>query len=430
MSEYYDGFNNSGNGEGGDIPKTPKKTPGTAILIAVIAIIFVAAMVAVAMDISKNADNNNYYNSNGSSELAATSSEAQSELSRGDYSEVVTVPEVSEAPATELAELYDRCSQSCVTITCTVSGNDIFYGSYESTSLGSGFILTDDGYVVTNQHVIDGAKSDSVKVIFYDGAEFSAEIIGSDEIYDIAVLKIDAIDRKLVPIEIGNSDSLKVGDAVFAIGTPCDIILAGTLTYGVISGKERELEITNSSGKVIRTMKLIQTDATLNSGNSGGPLFNMQGQIVGINNRKLMNEYEGIGFSIPINGAVQIINELISCGEVTSGDSYVTSSAYLGIEVIEISEAVISEYKLPSDTPKGVLVVSVYRNTAVYAAGLSAFDVITEFNGVRVETFEALSGELAKYKSGETVTMKYYRPDRKGQSGENFEIEFKLDAAA
>lgn len=326
-----------------------------------------------------------------------------------------------------IADLYDYCIDSCVSIVCTVEvtsqgiwGNP---STYEKTSLGSGFII-EGGHIVTNHHVIDDAKE--IKVVFSDGAEVKAELVGSDETYDIAVLKVKS-DKALTPVKLGDSSKIRIGEEVIAIGTPSGIEFAGTLTYGVVSGLNRKIEITDDFGKVTRTMYLIQTDATLNPGNSGGPLFNMKGEVIGVNNMKLISSYEGIGFSIPINGAMEIINALIKGEELPDSD-YATTAAYLGIEGATVS-LVREDYNLGKNVPDGVLVVSVERKSAIYKAGLSAYDVITKFEGVEVKSIEELKNELAKHNAGKEVTIEIYRASRSGDTGETLTLKFKLEKA-
>lgn len=270
----------------------------------------------------------------------------------------------------------------------------------------------------------------SIDVIFYDGTEYDAELVGSDDASDLAVLKIDA--ENLTPIELGNSDALSVGDPVVAIGTPYSISLAGTLTQGVISGVEREVTVSSGTGSGTKTMRLLQTDTTINPGNSGGPLLNMQGQVVGINTLKLMDEYEGIGFAIPMTNAVEIINMLIQDGEVVSrpDNDYVTVSAYLNITVSEINDQTIALYRLPEDVPEGVLVVNIgSRTAAIYRAGVEVYDIITEFNGQAITNNTSLKEALAACKAGDEATIKVYRISRDGSSGSELTFTFRLDAA-
>lgn len=341
-----------------------------------------------------------------------------------DISQTVQVSGNNQPQSSELTQLYETCSPSCVTIYVTYGRNTNGY------AIGSGFVLTADGYIATNQHVIeDGAN---FKVIFYDGTEYDAELVGSDAIRDLAVLKINA--KELKPLEIGNSSALAIGQFVIAIGTPYDIALAGTMTYGIISGVNREIEITDDNGRVTKTMTLIQTDTAINPGNSGGPLLNTAGQVIGINSLKLADDYEGIGFAIPINYAVEIFNQLIQYGRVVQdpSDDFVTANARLGVTVYNL-EAGLQAHRIRPQCEypdEGVLVVTIEPNTAAYAAGLQMYHIITEFAGEKITNVEDLTNVLAKHKAGETVTMKVFAFSRNFSSGEYQTLTFVLDAAA
>lgn len=318
---------------------------------------------------------------------------------------------------TAYTELYEKCSGSCVSVICT-------FDKSSGYTLGSGFVLSEDGYIATNHHVIEDA--DKITVQFYDGTEYEATLIGSDSITDLAVLRIEA--KGLVPAELGNSDKVSVGEPVVAIGTPYDITLKGTMTTGVVSGLAREVECTDDYGNVVKTMTLIQTDASINPGNSGGPLFNMNGQVIGINTLKLMNEYEGLGFSIPITDAIEVFEILVKYGELPdySDTDFVKTSPKLHITVLSVSDARDSiEYGryISKDAPEGVYVTQVTPGTAIYEAGLEIYDIITEFNGVTIESTAELAAELAKCSAGQQVTIKVYH------RGEYKTLTFKLDKA-
>ncbi len=327
--------------------------------------------------------------------------------------EVIKVGEVPTEYISDLTEIYESVYDSCLTV-------------FADTSMGSGFVITEDGYIITNHHVV--SKTKTVKIEFYNGDKYDAEIIGSDSMSDIAVLKIDATGLK--PLAIGNSDVLKVGEQVVAIGTPYGHELAGTMNTGIISGTNRKIEVTNDSGKVVKTMTLLQTDTSINPGNSGGPLINMAGQIIGINTLKLMDEYEGLGFAIPINNAVSIINTLIEYGEVEErpDDDFVKANPRLHITVMNVEDAV-NEYNINAqiELPAGVFVIDVLRDSAIYRAGLEFYDIITEFNGVEIPDKEVLTSELVKYRAGQTVTIKVFRLNRLGTKGTYHEFTFKLD---
>lgn len=310
----------------------------------------------------------------------------------------------------DLAELYDSIDNSCITVVTDVA-------------LGSGFVVTEDGYVITNHHVIDGAKT--IKVVFYDDSEYTATLVGSDETSDIAVLDIEGV---FTPISIGNSDNILVGEKVVAVGTPYSIELAGTMTEGIISGIARDIDVTNDYGSVVKTMTLIQTDTSINPGNSGGPLISMDGQVIGINTMKLMDEYEGLGFAIPINSAIDIANALIA--GIDPENDFVTASAKLNITVMTVEDA-ITQYSIDVeyDLPDGAFVADVTRNSAIYMAGLEQYDIITEFNGVAVASKEDLVEELGKCEAGDSVTIKIFRLNRRGDAGEYMDLTFNLDSA-
>ena len=298
------------------------------------------------------------------------------------------------------------------------SGTQIIEGS------GSGFIFNSDGYIITNHHVVDGATR--ITVYFHDGGTAEAELVGSDALSDIAVIKIDPTDRNLIPMEIGDSSLMKVGDEVLAIGCPAGIEFMGTVTDGIISAINRDVELDNASSmsSSTKTMTLLQTNATINRGNSGGPLINTKGQVIGINTLKLSSDYEGIGFSIPMNGALPIITQLIEHGEVLERtESFVSSEGVIGISASEITKG-DSEYY---DIPMGVMVVQIDKDSSAAAAGLRRGDIITKFNGDEVTTVNQLNKLKSKFKAGDEVTLSVYR-ETKDSEGE-FEIKFKLDMA-
>ncbi len=369
--------------------------------------------------------------------------EGEPEKTTDDSSQVTEIPDVvktSPLPGDSfdsMIDLYAKCSQSCVSIIC-VSEYEYDYGfykdKYEATSLGSGFIVEGEkngvkkNYIVTNHHVIEGAKSIEVK--FYNSEiTYKAELIGSDATTDIAVLTIDKND--MTPIEIGDSDALQVGQWVVAIGTPADLALEGTMTYGIISGLNRALDIENDQGTVTKTMNVIQTSAEINPGNSGGPLINMAGQVIGINTMKTTN-YESLGFALPSSKAVDIINQIIVNGKVTDRDNtFVTSSAQLGISGATVTDELRKTYNLPDDAPDGVLIITVSRGTAVYEAGLSIYDIITEFDGEKVTSIEQLKELISKHSAGDKVSMRYYSPgQRPGEKSEYVDCTFVLDGVA
>lgn len=406
-----------------------KKHIGRALAAAVLAIFMLAAMV---YGVIAALEDGAVYENSGSSDTslgAGINSEEASE----DHSESVSVPEVivpdpkpdndsdGDADNGNLTAIYEQYYNICCTVTVT-------YGSTASGySIGSGFVInSENGYIATNYHVIEDARK--VTVEFYDGSEYEAEIVGGDSTSDLAVLKIEAED--LAQAYLGDSGSIKVGERVVAIGTPYSEELAGTMTTGIVSGIARDIEITNDYGTVIKTMTLIQTDCSINPGNSGGPLIDMNGRVIGITSLKIADEeFEGIGFAIPITSAIRIFNQIIA-GEKVDSD-FTSANARLGITVSGV-EAGLENYRIrPScEYPEGALVVSVEPGTAIYKAGLEMFDIITDFNGKAVTTTEELINELAKYKAGESVTVTVFRFNRFFSGGETHTLEFELDSAA
>jgi serine protease Do len=296
--------------------------------------------------------------------------------------------------ALSFQEIYQKVIPSVVSITSTLSGG---------TATGTGIIMSEDGYIITNYHVIDGAEH--LTVLLHDDTEYVAALVGGDESSDLAVLKIDA--AGLEAAEFGSSASLQVGDEVVAIGDPLGTELRGTMTNGIISAINRDLQVDD------RTMTLIQTNAALNSGNSGGPLINCYGQVIGINTMKMSSYYssiEGLGFAIPISNAKPIIDELIEQG-------YVSGRPAIGIRIAQdVNTAVRAYYNIP----EGVIVQSVTSGSDAAAKGLQAGDVIIAFEGTTVTSSDELKTLLNSYVAGETVRMTIWR------NGETFDISIVL----
>ncbi len=316
-------------------------------------------------------------------------------------------------------QIYGNCAPSCCTISVSVNGTPY--------SVGSGFVIdAENGYIATNHHVIESGTE--IEVIFYDGTKYKATLIGSDSTTDLAVLHIEA--ENLVQVEFGDSNNIKVGEGVVAIGTPYDQSLAGTMTTGIISGVARGVEITNSSGKVIKVMTLLQTDCSINPGNSGGPLIDMAGNVVGITSLKLVDErFEGIGFAIPITDALDIFKKLIA-GEPINGSGIATAAPRIGVTVYEADYG-FSYFRINPrcEYPKGVLVGDIEVTSSAYKAGLYRFDIITDFAGYPIETINDLNAALEKFKAGDEVEITVFRFDRYFQTGKTETIKFNLDAA-
>ena len=295
--------------------------------------------------------------------------------------------------ALSLQAIYEKSIPSVASIICRHRGG---------SSSGTGIVMSADGYIITNYHVIDGAQE--IQVLLEDDAYHEAELIGGDEPTDLAVLRIAA--EGLTPAEFGDSDVLRVGDQVVAIGDPLGTELRGTMTDGIVSAINRDLIIDG------RHMTLIQTNAALNSGNSGGPLINCYGQVIGINTVKMIGgsaSAEGLGFAIPLNVAKPIIDELIERG-------YVSGRPAIGVEGTTLDVRTQFFYNLPA----GIIITAVEEGSDAESKGLTADDVIVSFGGVRVSTVEELEAAKEATAAGDTVTIGIYR------SGTYYEVPVVL----
>ena len=258
----------------------------------------------------------------------------------------------------------------------------------QTSALGSGFIINEKGIVVTNNHVIEGAEDIVVQV--NGEKKFKAKVIGADPLSDIAVLQIET-EEKFTPVKFGNSDKARIGDWVIAIGNPFG--LGGTVTSGIISARNRSIGLT-------RYEDYIQTDASINSGNSGGPLFDMNGDVIGINTAILGRSGNvGIGFSIPSNSAKIVIDQLIEFGETKRG--------WLGVRIQDVTKEIADIEKL--DKPRGALVASVAQNSPSEKAGVKAGDIILEFNGEVIGEMKELPIIVARTEVGKKVKVKIWR---------------------
>jgi serine protease Do len=258
----------------------------------------------------------------------------------------------------------------------------------KSSALGSGFIIDEKGIVITNNHVIQDAEDIIVRL--NDEKEFNAQVIGADPLSDIAVLQLDT-KEKFKPVKFGNSDKARIGDWVIAIGNPFGF--GGTVTSGIISARNRSLGLS-------RYEDYIQTDASINSGNSGGPLFDMNGDVIGINTAILGRSGSiGIGFAIPSNSAKTVIDQLIEFGETKRG--------WLGVRIQDVTKEIAEVENL--DKPRGALVASVASNSPSEKAGVKAGDIILEFDGKLIQEMKQLPAIVAKTKVGKKVNVKIWR---------------------
>jgi len=285
-----------------------------------------------------------------------------------------------------------------------------FFGNQKATQEGSGIIIRSDGYILTNNHVIatDSDMYDNIKIKVYlanSDEPIIAEVVGTDAQTDMAVLKIDCTD--LPTIEYGNSSECRVGEMVVAIGNPLGMEFAGSVSVGYISALDRKLSDSNGN-----TLNLMQTDAAINSGNSGGALVNTKGQLIGINTAKIQGTgVEGLGFAIPIDDVKEIIESLITNKKVIR--------PYLGIGGVAVDEKIARE----NDLVVGVYVQSIETFSAAERAGVRVGDVITEVEGIKVQTVDELNEVKNKYNVGDTIKLKINR------DGKEEEISVKLQAS-
>ena len=316
-----------------------------------------------------------------------------------------------------IAEVAEKVGPSVVGIKTTVLTRDFFYGLTESNPSGSGIIFKENGYILTNNHVIENALTSGtnniangckIEVILPSEKEevYEAKVVGRDSKTDLAVLKIEK--SGLNAVEFGNSDRLRVGEVAIAIGNPGGLEYMGSVTSGIISGLNRTLALENG-----RQLKLIQTDAAINPGNSGGALVNSKGQVIGINTVKIAgSEYEGLGFAIPSNKVIEIGESLVEF-------KYVKGRPLIGITIdTRYNESMAKRYSMPV----GVYVASVDLLSSAYRAGIEKGDIITEFGDVAIKDIDQLNEEKNKYVAGEEVKVKVY----KSTTGKTKTVKIKL----
>lgn len=326
------------------------------------------------------------------------SSQGGSDSSGSTASTVITIDGNVESV---VEAVYDKSAVSVVGIRTKASVQGFFGGSTESTGEGSGVIYTEDGYIITNYHVISEvvtvqSENSSVEVFLMSQPEdpVDAKVIGYNASADLAVIKIEKKD--LPAVSVANSDEIKVGQYAIAIGCPGGIEFLNSVSYGIISGLNRTITIDS-----IGEMELIQTDAAINPGNSGGALLNSKGELIGINSSKLVDEsFEGMGFAIPANTVLEVVKEII--------DNKDNPSPYIGIEIYKYDSDYLAQYKLPA----GAAVKSVVTNAPAYSAGIRAGDIITEFNRVEITEYTDFIDALDECKPGTKVTARIYRNGR------------------
>lgn len=292
-------------------------------------------------------------------------------------------------------DIYSVGCRQTVGISLEITSSNIFGQTSASAVAGTGFIITSDGYIMTNYHVIEPAYENNYKitVLFKDGTSYDASVTGFEEDGDIAVLKIDAND--LSPVTVGNSDNIAVGDSVFAIGHPL-----GELDFSMTSGRVSALDRSITADRNSAPINMFQFDAAINSGNSGGPVFNESGEVIGIATAKVGSSgVEGLGFAIPINDAADIANELITKG-------YVSGKAYLGVDIDTRYTSVYAQYY---NLPEGAYVYNVESGSCAEKCGLAAGDIITQLGDNSIGSYSDLNAAIKQFKSGESVEIVVYR---------------------
>lgn len=332
--------------------------------------------------------------------------------------ETAAEPVAATSTTNSVNSVYRATRDAVVEITVTGAAEPTpFGGEEQQRGQGSGFVIDEEGHVVTNQHVVDDAQS--LNVTMRDGSRYTATVVGSDPSTDLAVIKVNAPASKLTPLELGDSSAVRVGDAVIAIGSPFG--LDGTVTTGIVSALSREVEAPNN----FAIDDTIQTDAAINHGNSGGPLLNTRGEVIGVNAqiRSESGGNDGVGFAIPSNTVKEIASRLVSGGKV--------EHAYLGVGSQTIDSAAADAL----DIPRGAMVTRVNPGTAAAKAGLkpatgsrtvqgetyeTGGDVITEVDGQAVEGADALRRVIDSHRPGDTVKLTVVR------DGDSRTVEVKL----
>ena len=318
-------------------------------------------------------------------------------------------PVKNDSAALTASAIYEQACEQVVGVTTEVTYTNFFGMNSSSAVSGTGFIVSEDGYILTNYHVIElAAQNDKdVNVILYDGTRYTASIVGYEKYNDVAVLKIDA--NGLKPVSFGNSDSLSVGDLVYAVGNPL-----GELDFSMSTGHVSALDRAITSDESGVAINMFQIDAAVNSGNSGGPVYNAAGEVVGIVTAKYASTgVEGLGFAIPINDAVKIASDLITKG-------YVTGKAYMGVQIDQRYNSLYSQYY---NMPLGAYVYSVEDGSCAEKAGLLAKDIITRLGDQDITGYTDLTSALHGFSAGDTTSMTVYR------GGEEVTLTITFDEA-
>ncbi len=408
-NSYPNGNNSYPNGNNNSGGNSAKKSGGAGRIIFFIALtlvilaLIIGAVAVGCMYLFKSAMTAywNYMERNGS-ETAAEAGQQQTDQSPAQTVDIgaVVLPEVNLSAAhssseMSIAETVKIVKDSVVEITTEIKSSGGFSRQYVISGAGSGVIISETGLVITNNHVIDGASRITVRLT--NGNEFEAMLIGTDEENDIAVLSFAPGGEKLTAAKNGNSDILETGQQIIVIGNPLGE-LGGTVTSGIISCTAREIQVED-----VGTMTLLQTDAAVNPGNSGGPVYNAEGAVIGVVTAKYSSTgIEGLGFAIPINDAVRIAEDLITKG-------YVTGKAYLGVSIETQYNAMYAQYY---SMPLGAYIAGVEKGSCAEKAGLQTGDIITRVGDTPVESYNDLKQAMKAYSAGDTAELEIYRADK------------------
>ena len=307
------------------------------------------------------------------------------------------------------SQIYALACAQTVAITSEITYTNYFGYSTSAAVSGSGFIISSNGYILTNQHVIEDAAAGGyeITVLTYDGTEYPASVVGYEADNDVAVLKIDA--EGLSPVTLGNSDAITVGEAVYPVGNPLGE-LQFSMSDGMVSALDRDISSTDEEG-IVTTINMFQTTAAINSGNSGGPIYNSRGEVIGIATAKYADTgVEGLGFAIPINDAMAIANDLMTKG-------YVSGKAYMGVSTLTVNATMARYYNMV----EGAYVYSVVADSCADTAGLLERDIITAIDGTAITTHTELISLKKDYRAGDSAVLTVWR------NGETLELTIVFD---
>ena len=311
------------------------------------------------------------------------------------------------------AQIYDQATKQVVGVQSNITYRNFFGQTTQAALSGTGFFISEDGYILTNNHVISDASASGsdINVLTYDGTTYSASVVGADASNDLAVLKIDATD--CTPVTFGSSSDMSVGDTVYAVGNPMGE-LQFTMTSGMVSALDRAVTTEESGGSI----NMFQMDAAINSGNSGGPVYNANGEVIGVATAKYSSSgsdasVEGLGFAIPSDDAKKISNDLMTNG-------YVTGKAKMGVSIDQNYTATVAQYY---DMPEGAYVKYVENGSAAEKAGIQPGDIITKCGDKDIKGYDELTSAIKSYSAGDTVEITVYR------SGEDHTLSITFDEA-